>query len=56
MALGLRLADGNERPIAFASRMLHSSVQNYSKLEKEALSLIFGVKKSMNIFMGDVSL
>ena len=39
------MADGNERPIAFASRTLSSSEQNYSKLEKEALSSIFGVKK-----------
>ena len=37
--------DGAERPIAFASRMLSPSEQNYAQLEKEALSLVFGVKK-----------
>lgn len=37
--------DGTERPIAFASRTLLSSERNYSQVEKEALSLIFGITK-----------
>ena len=38
------LPDGSERPIAFASQTLSSSEKNYCQLEKEALSLVFGVK------------
>ena len=38
-------ADGTERPIAFASRTLSSSERNYPQVEKEALSLIFGIRK-----------
>ena len=40
-----KLPDGSERPVAFALRTLSASEKNYAQVEKEALSLIFGVRK-----------
>ena len=39
------MPDGKERPIAYASRSLSVAEKNYSQLDREGLSLIFGVKK-----------
>ena len=44
--------NGEERPIAFASRTLTSSKQNYSQLVKEALGIVFGVKRFHKYFYG----
>ena len=37
--------NGDERPVAYASRTLSASERNYSQIEKEALSLIYGLRK-----------
>ena len=39
------MPDGRDHPIAFALRTLSSSECNYSQIEKDALSLMFGNKK-----------
>ena len=36
---------GQERPVAFASRLLNKAERNYAQIEREALPLIFRVHK-----------
>ncbi len=42
--LAHRMPDGTERPIGYASRTLNKAERNYSQLEKEGLSCVFGIK------------
>ena len=37
--------DVQERPIAFASHTLTATERNYSQIEKEVLSLVYGIRK-----------
>ena len=37
--------DGEERPICFASRTLSPAERNYTQLEKEALAMVFALRK-----------
>lgn len=51
-AVLLQIHNGEERPVQFASCTLSSSEQNYSQLEKEALAIIYGVKKFHKFLYG----
>ena len=46
------MPDGSERPIVFASCALSPSEKWYTQVEKEALSLVFGIKRFYQFLYG----
>lgn len=47
-----RYTDGTERPIAYASKTLTDCETRYSQIEREALGIVYGVKKFHRFLYG----
>ena len=50
--LSHRMPDGTDRPVAFASRSLSPAERKYSQLDKEALGIVFGIKRFHHYLYG----
>lgn len=50
--LSHRMDDGSELPVAYASRTLSPAEKKYSQLEKEALAIVFAVRKFHDYIYG----
>lgn len=53
--LAQKMADSTEHPIGYVSRTLSKAERNYSQLEKEGLTCIFGIKKFHDYLFGLVT-
>ncbi len=50
--LAHRMEDGSEKPLGYVSRTLTKAEKNYSQLEKEGLSCIFGIRRFHSYLFG----
>ena len=50
--LSHRMPDGQEKPIGFVSRTLTAAEKNYSQMEKEGLSCVYGIRRFHSYLFG----